>query len=91
MTQRLYYTDAFLLEFSGHVVEALVSPRPALILDRTAFYPTSGGQVFDTGMLREGMPGANPDMTPDDIARTALFLAHTAPPALTGACIDVYG
>jgi len=45
----------------------------------------------DTGMLREGMPGASPDMTPDDIARTALFLAHTAPSALTGACIDVYG
>jgi len=45
----------------------------------------------DTGMLREGMPGASPDMSPDDIARTALFLAHTAPPALTGACIDVYG
>jgi 2-hydroxycyclohexanecarboxyl-CoA dehydrogenase len=45
----------------------------------------------DTGMLREGMPGADPDMTPDDIARTALFLAHMAPPALTGACIDVYG
>ena len=45
----------------------------------------------DTGMLREGMPGAIPDMTPDDIARTAVFLAHTAPPALTGACIDVYG
>jgi 2-hydroxycyclohexanecarboxyl-CoA dehydrogenase len=45
----------------------------------------------DTGMLREGMPGASPDMTPDDIARTALFLAHAAPAALTGACIDVYG
>lgn len=45
----------------------------------------------DTAMLREGMPGASPDMTPDDIARTALFLAHEAPPALTGACIDVYG
>lgn len=45
----------------------------------------------DTDMLREGMPGASPDMTPDDIARTALFLAHTAPSALTGACIDVYG
>ena len=26
--------------------------RPALILDRTAFYPTSGGQVFDTGWIR---------------------------------------
>jgi NAD(P)-dependent dehydrogenase (short-subunit alcohol dehydrogenase family) len=45
----------------------------------------------DTIMLREGMPGVSPDMTPDDIARTALFLAHAAPPALTGACIDVYG
>ena len=45
----------------------------------------------DTVMLREGMPGASPDMSPDDIARTALFLATTAPPALTGACIDVFG
>jgi len=45
----------------------------------------------DTDMLREGMPGASPDMSPDDIARTALFLAHAAPAALTGACIDVYG
>lgn len=45
----------------------------------------------DTAMLREGMPGVRPDMTPDDIAKTALFLAHAAPQALTGACIDVYG
>jgi NAD(P)-dependent dehydrogenase (short-subunit alcohol dehydrogenase family) len=45
----------------------------------------------DTVMLRAGMPGASPDMSPDDIARTALFLAHEAPQALTGACIDVYG
>jgi len=45
----------------------------------------------DTVMLQEGMPGASPDMSPDDIARTVLFLAHAAPPALTGACIDVFG
>jgi 2-hydroxycyclohexanecarboxyl-CoA dehydrogenase len=45
----------------------------------------------DTAMLREGMPGASPDMSPDDIARTALFLAHEAPQALTGACIDIFG
>jgi NAD(P)-dependent dehydrogenase (short-subunit alcohol dehydrogenase family) len=45
----------------------------------------------DTVMLREGMPGASPEMSPDDIAQTALFLAHAAPSALTGACIDVYG
>ena len=45
----------------------------------------------DTAMLREGLPQARPDMTPDDIARTAVWLAHGAPQALTGACIDVYG
>ncbi|MCB9574843.1 MAG: SDR family NAD(P)-dependent oxidoreductase [Kofleriaceae bacterium] len=45
----------------------------------------------DTDMLREGRPGAEPDMTPEDIARTALFLAGEAPAALTGACIDVFG
>ena len=45
----------------------------------------------DTEMLREGRPGAEPDMTPEDIARTALFLAADAPLALTGACIDVFG
>lgn len=45
----------------------------------------------DTGMLQIGLPEARPDMSPDDIARTALFLAHEAPAALTGACIDVFG
>jgi NAD(P)-dependent dehydrogenase (short-subunit alcohol dehydrogenase family) len=45
----------------------------------------------DTAMLREGLPDARPDMTPDDIARTALFLACEAPDALTGSCIDVFG
>ena len=45
----------------------------------------------DTEMLREGLPDAVPDMTPADIARTALFLAADAPAALTGACVDVFG
>jgi NAD(P)-dependent dehydrogenase (short-subunit alcohol dehydrogenase family) len=45
----------------------------------------------DTEMLREGHPGAQAKMTPDDIARTALFLAAEAPAALTGACVDVFG
>jgi len=45
----------------------------------------------DTAMLREGMPGARPDMSPDDIARCVLFLAADAPDALTGTCIDIFG
>ena len=45
----------------------------------------------DTAMLREGLHDARPDMTPDDIARTALWLACEAPDALTGSCIDVFG
>jgi len=48
---RLYYTDSFLTEFDADVVEVTSTPRPAVVLDRTAFYPTSGGQVFDTGSL----------------------------------------
>jgi alanyl-tRNA synthetase len=51
MTDRLYYHDSFLFDFEAEVRDVLDTPRPALILDRTAFYPTSGGQVFDTGWI----------------------------------------
>src|SRR6266567_426475 len=51
MTARLYYHDSFLYDFDAEVREVLDSPRPALVLDRTAFYPTSGGQIFDTGWI----------------------------------------
>jgi alanyl-tRNA synthetase len=52
LTERLYYADSSLLEF-GATVRA-VEPRGsevAISLDRSAFYPTSGGQNFDTGWL----------------------------------------
>jgi NAD(P)-dependent dehydrogenase (short-subunit alcohol dehydrogenase family) len=45
----------------------------------------------DTEMLAQGVPGAQPDMSPAEVARVALFLAAQAPLALTGACIDVFG
>jgi alanyl-tRNA synthetase len=51
MTTRLYYHDSFLYDFEAEVREVQEIPKPALILDRTAFYPTSGGQVFDTGII----------------------------------------
>ena len=51
MTQRLYYHDSFLYDFDAEVRSVIETPRPALILDRTAFYPTSGGQIHDTGWI----------------------------------------
>jgi alanyl-tRNA synthetase len=52
MTERLYYTDAYLREFEASIVRVDVrNGRTSVVLDRTAFYPTSGGQPFDLGVL----------------------------------------
>jgi alanyl-tRNA synthetase len=52
VTERLYYTDARVTEFDAIVVAAGESGgRPWAVLDRTAFYPTSGGQPHDLGEL----------------------------------------
>ncbi len=52
MTERLYYTDAHTVEFDATVVAAgEAGGRPWAVLDRTAFYPTSGGQPHDLGEL----------------------------------------
>jgi NAD(P)-dependent dehydrogenase (short-subunit alcohol dehydrogenase family) len=45
----------------------------------------------DTDMLRTGMPGAKPQMSPEDVAGVVLYLVAEAPPALTGSCVDVFG
>ena len=50
MTERLYYQDCYLRYFRAQVVETADGGR-RVYLDRTAFYPTSGGQPFDTGRL----------------------------------------
>jgi alanyl-tRNA synthetase len=49
-TERLYYTDAYLQEFDASIVERS-GDGTRVYLDRTAFYPTSGGQPHDLGML----------------------------------------
>ncbi|ABF43033.1 Threonyl/alanyl tRNA synthetase, SAD [Candidatus Koribacter versatilis Ellin345] len=52
MTERLYYNNSFLLNFTAAVLDARVEDgRAIVVLDRTAFYPTSGGQIFDTGWM----------------------------------------
>jgi alanyl-tRNA synthetase len=50
VTDRLYYTDSYLSEFEAGVTDRREDGR-RIYLDRTAFYPTSGGQPFDTGHL----------------------------------------
>jgi alanyl-tRNA synthetase len=50
MTERLYYQDSNLLQFSARVLEADASGT-RVVLDRTAFYPSSGGQPNDLGTL----------------------------------------
>src|SRR5580765_7101245 len=50
MTSRLYYTDAYATAFDGRVTE-LSADGQRVYLDRTAFYPASGGQPFDLGSL----------------------------------------
>ena len=51
-SERLYYTDPYLVEFDAVVREvSRQSDRWKVVLDRTAFYPTSGGQPFDIGTL----------------------------------------
>jgi len=50
MTDRLYYTNARLDRFTAVVVDSTHDGR-RIVLDRTAFYPTSGGQLHDLGTL----------------------------------------
>ena len=57
MTERLYYDDAYLWTFDAAVTAVKNGTRPGewkVTLDRSAFYPTSGGQPFDTGTLAFG-------------------------------------
>jgi len=54
MTDRLYYNDSYLTSFRASVAEARENGQ-LLYLDRTLFYPTSGGQPHDLGTIN-GIP-----------------------------------
>jgi alanyl-tRNA synthetase len=69
MTTRLYYDNSFLYNFVASIT--LVSRdngRIALVLDRTAFYPTSGGQVYDTGWIDVDASGNSPKLRVNEVA-----------------------
>ena len=54
MTERLYYDDAYLTEFDAAVTNCIPGDGAYRVyLNRSAFYPTSGGQPYDTGTLGE--------------------------------------
>lgn len=78
-TERLYYNDSHLIEFEARVVDVTerVSGWTAVVLDRTAFYPTGGGQPSDTGTLN----GARVAECIDDGERGVLHVVQGVAPA----------
>jgi alanyl-tRNA synthetase len=69
VTSRIYYTDPYCRRFEAVVTTAVDHEgRPAVLLDRTAFYPTSGGQPFDTGRL---LPAGDEQREPGEERRGA--------------------
>ena len=81
MTERLYYHDSFLYDFDARVVESLDhNSRAAIVLDRTAFYPTSGGQVHDLGMMvAEDKQIAITEVADEEDGRILHFAAEALP------------
>jgi alanyl-tRNA synthetase len=77
MTTRLYYHDATLLHFSARVADVADAGR-RVYLDRTALYPTSGGQPHDLGTLA-GVPVVD---VVDEDDRVAHVLAAPIPAAV---------
>ncbi|HSA56805.1 MAG TPA: alanyl-tRNA editing protein [Gemmatimonadaceae bacterium] len=74
MTERLYYADAYLRRFDARVV-GLEDDGRRVLLDRSAFYPTSGGQPHDVGTLA----GVTVDDVVDEGARVVHVLRDPLP------------
>ncbi|HSK05287.1 MAG TPA: alanyl-tRNA editing protein [Kofleriaceae bacterium] len=78
MTQRLYHEDAYLRRFEGEVLAVTAwKDRPAVVLDRTAFYPEAGGQLGDRGTL-----GGVPVLDTQEAEAGIVHVLGGAPPAV---------
>lgn len=86
MTRKLYHIDQYLTTFSSAVVERIdVEGRPAIILEQTAFYPTSGGQPHDTGTLNNTQVI---DVIENENHQIIHLLEKPIEEELVGGCID---
>jgi len=84
MTERLYYTDSYTTTFTAQVIERLhIADHPAVILDQTYFYPTSGGQPNDTGTLN-GIPVLDVAVREEDAAILHILAAELSDNSVSG-------
>ncbi|PJF35247.1 MAG: alanyl-tRNA editing protein [Candidatus Thermofonsia Clade 1 bacterium] len=83
-TERLYYNDAYTLTFEATVLEVTThADRPAVVLDRTYFYPEGGGQPADRGTLN-GVRVLDVQTRPTDRAVLHVLEAPLNAPRVTG-------
>jgi alanyl-tRNA synthetase len=83
-TQRLYYSDSYATSFQASPVERTsYLDAPAIVLDRSYFYPTSGGQPHDTGTLN-GVPVRDVVVRESDGAVLHILDGEIDEPSLTG-------
>jgi len=70
VTELLYFTDSYLREFDATVTAA---DERRLALDRTAFYPTGGGQPHDCGWIE---PAGGPRLEVVEVRREGPVVWH---------------
>ena len=97
MTDRLYYRDSFVRAFAANVADIREASRGnggsiwQIALDRTAFYPTSGGQPHDIGILRAtSRNGAVHEATIDGVeeGESGQVWHFTRTPLQTGTAVE---
>ena len=90
MTSRIYYTDPYCRRFDAVVTRAYEHEgRPAAMLDRTAFYPTSGGQPHDEGrMVLAGSAGRAGEVNVIDVVDVDDDIVHVlSAPLVAGSAV----